>query len=164
MTEAMAPARRTDRGQQDLLGAPRCGRRLGRHRPDDRAAASSSSLIGPSGCGKSTLLRVIADLLPADARRVQVNGKTARRARLDQDYGFAFQQAGLLDWRTVQANIELPLELHGVDRAERKARARELLDLVGLADFASTVRRSCPAACSSGSRSPARWPRARPCC
>ena len=81
------------------------------------------SLIGPSGCGKSTLLRVIADLLPPTSGEVQVNGKSARQARLDQDYGFAFQQAGLLDWRTVQANIELPLELHGVDRAKRRARA-----------------------------------------
>ncbi len=67
---------------------------------------------------------------------MQVNGKSARQARLDQDYGFAFQQAGLLDWRTVQANIELPLELHGVDRAKRRARAPELLELVGLSDFA----------------------------
>jgi NitT/TauT family transport system ATP-binding protein len=94
------------------------------------------SLIGPSGCGKSTLLRVIGDLLPPTSGEVQVNGKSARRARLDQDYGFAFQQAGLLDWRTVQANIELPLELHGVDRAKRRSRALELLDLVGLAEFA----------------------------
>lgn len=94
------------------------------------------SLIGPSGCGKSTLLRVIADLLEPTAGDVRVNGKSARKARLDQDYGFAFQQAGLLDWRTVQANIELPLELHGVDRDKRRARALELLDLVGLSDFA----------------------------
>jgi NitT/TauT family transport system ATP-binding protein len=94
------------------------------------------SLIGPSGCGKSTLLRVIADLLAPTSGTVQVNGKSARRARLDQDYGFAFQQAGLLDWRTVQANVELPLELHGVDRAKRRARANELLELVGLSDFA----------------------------
>ena len=93
------------------------------------------SLIGPSGCGKSTLLRLIADLLPPTTGAVKVNGKSARQARLDQDYGFAFQQAGLLDWRTVQANVELPLELHGVDRTKRRARARELLDLVGLAEF-----------------------------
>ena len=93
------------------------------------------SLIGPSGCGKSTLLRIIADLLQPTTGQVQVNGKPARRARLDQDYGIAFQQAGLLDWRTVLANIELPLELHGVDRAKRKARARELAELVGLSDF-----------------------------
>jgi NitT/TauT family transport system ATP-binding protein len=94
------------------------------------------SLIGPSGCGKSTLLRIIADLLQPTSGEVVVNGKTARKARLDQDYGIAFQQAGLLDWRTVLANIELPLELHGVDRAKRRARATELLELVGLADFA----------------------------
>jgi NitT/TauT family transport system ATP-binding protein len=94
------------------------------------------SLIGPSGCGKSTLLRIIADLLLPTSGDVQVNGKPARRARLDQDYGIAFQQAGLLDWRTVAANIELPLELHGVGRSARKARALELLELVGLADFA----------------------------
>jgi NitT/TauT family transport system ATP-binding protein len=94
------------------------------------------SLIGPSGCGKSTLLRIIADLLAPTAGEVQVNGKPARRARLDQDYGIAFQQAGLLDWRTVQANIELPLELHGVDRAERRARTQELIELVGLTEFA----------------------------
>ncbi|MDT4922750.1 MAG: NitT/TauT family transport system ATP-binding protein [Pseudonocardiales bacterium] len=94
------------------------------------------SLIGPSGCGKSTLLRIIADLLSPTSGEVHVNGKPARRARLDQDYGIAFQQAGLLDWRTVLANIELPLELHGVDRGKRKARALELVELVGLADFA----------------------------
>ena len=93
------------------------------------------SLIGPSGCGKSTMLRIIADLLEPSAGEVQVNGKPARRARLDRDYGIAFQQAGLLDWRTVQANVELPLELHGMDRAKRRARARELLDLVGLGEF-----------------------------
>ena len=95
------------------------------------------SLIGPSGCGKSTLLRIIADLLTPTSGTVEIGGKTAQRARLDQDYGFAFQQAGLLDWRTVRANVELPLELHGVDRAARKARALELLELVGLSDFAA---------------------------
>jgi NitT/TauT family transport system ATP-binding protein len=94
------------------------------------------SLIGPSGCGKSTLLRIVADLLQPSAGEVRVNGKPARQARLDQDYGIAFQQAGLLDWRTVLANIELPLELHGVDRAKRRARAMELIELVGLAEFA----------------------------
>ena len=94
------------------------------------------SLIGPSGCGKSTLLRVIADLLQPSSGEVLVNGKSARRARLDQDYGIAFQQAGLLDWRTVLGNIELPLELHGVDRAKRRARAEELIELVGLTEFA----------------------------
>jgi NitT/TauT family transport system ATP-binding protein len=94
------------------------------------------SLIGPSGCGKSTLLRLVADLVPPTEGTVVVAGKQARKARLDQEYGIAFQQAGLFDWRTVQRNVELPLELRGASRAERRERAREMLDLVGLADFA----------------------------
>jgi NitT/TauT family transport system ATP-binding protein len=94
------------------------------------------TLIGPSGCGKSTLLRLIADLIAPSAGTVTVAGKPARRARLDQEYGIAFQQAGLFDWRTVRRNVELPLELRGVSRAERKARAEEMLALVGLEEFA----------------------------
>jgi len=94
------------------------------------------SLIGPSGCGKSTLLRLIADLIQPTSGTVTVAGKPARRARLDQEYGIAFQQAGLFDWRTVRRNVELPLELRKTGRAERKARAEEMLVLVGLAEFA----------------------------
>lgn len=94
------------------------------------------SLIGPSGCGKSTLLRLVADLDSPTSGTVEVFGKPARQARLDQDYGIAFQQAGLLPWRTVASNVELPLKLHGVGAAERRARSRELLELVGLQDFA----------------------------
>jgi NitT/TauT family transport system ATP-binding protein len=94
------------------------------------------SLIGPSGCGKSTLLRIVANLIEPTEGSVLVNGKPARRARLDQDYGIAFQQAGLLEWRTVQGNVELPLGLHGVGREERRAQALELLELVGLTEFA----------------------------
>jgi len=94
------------------------------------------ALIGPSGCGKSTLLRLIADLDTPTAGTIEVFGQTATRARRDQDYGIAFQQAGLLPWRTVAANIALPLELHGVPAAQRKARVAELAELVGLTDFA----------------------------
>ena len=94
------------------------------------------SLIGPSGCGKSTLLRLIADLDEPTAGDIRVFGRTSKQARVDQAYGIAFQQAGLLPWRTVAANIELPLQLHGVGAAERRSRVAELLDLVGLADFA----------------------------
>jgi NitT/TauT family transport system ATP-binding protein len=95
------------------------------------------ALIGPSGCGKSTLLRVVADLEQPTAGTVLLGGKTARQARLDQDYGIAFQQAGLLEWRSVAENVELPLHVHGVAKAERRARAAELLELVGLSDFAA---------------------------
>jgi NitT/TauT family transport system ATP-binding protein len=99
------------------------------------AAGEFVSLIGPSGCGKSTLLRIVANLIEPTEGTVLVNGKPARQARLDQDYGIAFQQAGLLEWRTVRANVELPLGLGGMGKAQRRARALELLDLVGLGDF-----------------------------
>ena len=94
------------------------------------------SLIGPSGCGKSTLLRLIANLTEPTAGVVTVNGKPAKQARLEQDYGMAFQQAGLFEWRTVAKNIELPLELKGWGRAKRRARALEMLELVKLPEFA----------------------------
>jgi NitT/TauT family transport system ATP-binding protein len=67
---------------------------------------------------------------------VTVNGKEAARARLDQDYGMAFQQAGLFEWRSVVKNVELPLELKGWDKQARRRRASEMLELVKLADFA----------------------------
>jgi len=93
------------------------------------------SLIGPSGCGKSTLLRLIANLLEPTAGTVLVNGKPAKQARLEQDYGMAFQQSGLFEWRTVTKNIELPLELKGWDKAKRRARAQQMLELVKLPEF-----------------------------
>ena len=95
------------------------------------------SLIGPSGCGKSTLLRVVADLEAPTSGTVAVGGKSAHQARLDQDYGIAFQQAGLLEWRSVVENVELPLHVHGVEKGQRRARAAQLLELVGLAEFAA---------------------------
>jgi NitT/TauT family transport system ATP-binding protein len=95
------------------------------------------SLIGPSGCGKSTLLRLFADLIEPSGGSLTVNGKSAHQARLDQDYGMAFQQSGLFEWRSVERNIELPLELKGWDKAKRKARSTEMLELVQLTDFAT---------------------------
>ncbi|MBH0130338.1 ABC transporter ATP-binding protein [Salinibacterium sp. NK8237] len=94
------------------------------------------SLIGPSGCGKSTLMRLIADLDVPTSGELTVFGKTATQARLDQDYGIAFQQAGLLPWRTVAANVALPLELHGVASSARRTRVADLLEMVGLTEFA----------------------------
>ena len=93
------------------------------------------SLIGPSGCGKSTLLRLIADLADPTAGEIRVNGKPARQARLDRDYGMVFQAPVLMDWRTVARNIELPLEIMGFPRAERVRRSRDLLRLVELDGF-----------------------------
>jgi len=94
------------------------------------------SLIGPSGCGKSTLLRLVAELITATAGDIEVFGKTAHQARLDQDHAMAFQSAGLFDWRTVRSNIELPLELKGWSKTARRERSEEMLELVKLSDFA----------------------------
>lgn len=96
------------------------------------------SLIGPSGCGKSTLLRLIADLDEPSSGTISVFGRTARQARREQAYGICFQQAGLLPWRTVRANIELPLQLHGTPAKARRDRAEELLGMVGLTEFADS--------------------------
>ena len=96
------------------------------------------SLIGPSGCGKSTLLRLIGGLTPISSGELVVNGKSPKQARLDRDYGMAFQTSGLLDWRTAVKNIELPLELMGWDRTKRKERAEEMLSLVQLEEFAGS--------------------------
>jgi NitT/TauT family transport system ATP-binding protein len=94
------------------------------------------SLIGPSGCGKSTLLRIVGDLVEPTSGDVVVNGKSARQARLDRDYGIVFQDSVLYDWRTVAKNIAMPLELLGWDRARRAARVREMIALVELEGFA----------------------------
>jgi NitT/TauT family transport system ATP-binding protein len=104
----------------------------------DIRAGEFVSLIGPSGCGKSTLLRIIGDLIQPSTGAVMVNGKTAHRARLDHDYGIVFQDAVLYDWRTVARNVGLPLEMLGWDRAKRKARVDEMLELVELKGFESS--------------------------
>ncbi len=93
------------------------------------------SLIGPSGCGKSTLLRLIGALTHPTDGEVCVNDKSADQARLDRDYGMAFQTSGLFKWRSVTENIELPLQLMGWSKPERKERAAEMLDLVKLSEF-----------------------------
>ena len=102
----------------------------------DIARGEFISLIGPSGCGKSTLLRVIGDLVAPTRGEVIVNGKPAERARRDRDYGMVFQAPVLFEWRTVEDNVKLPLEILGRGAAERTSRAAEMLQLVELGDFA----------------------------
>jgi NitT/TauT family transport system ATP-binding protein len=93
------------------------------------------SFIGPSGCGKTTLLRTIADLETQTSGTIRVNGMTASEARARRAYGYVFQAPALYPWRTVGANIALPLEIMGFDRAERKKRVEAGLDLVNLKGF-----------------------------
>ena len=90
-------------------------------------AGDFCSLVGPSGCGKSTILRVAAGLLEP------TSGQVGRR---DNRVGFVFQEPTLLPWRSVQKNVELFLQLQGVPRQQRTARARAAIDLVGLEQFA----------------------------
>ncbi len=93
------------------------------------------SLIGPSGCGKTTLLRVIADLESKTSGTISVRGMTPQQARLERSYGYVFQAPALYPWRTVGANVALPLEIMGVPREERAQRVRAGLDLVNLTGF-----------------------------
>ena len=93
------------------------------------------SLIGPSGCGKTTLMRVIADLEPISAGQVLVNGVSPHEARLARAYGYVFQAPALFPWRTVLANVTLPLQIQGRSKADSKVIAQEHLERVGLKGF-----------------------------
>lgn len=96
------------------------------------------SFVGPSGCGKSTLLRMIAGLTPPTSGACVIPQASSR--------GFVFQDPTLLPWRTVRRNAQLLLELEGYDRAQRRRRAADALELVGLTGF----ERSYPRALSGG--------------
>ena len=97
------------------------------------------ALVGPSGCGKSTLLRIIAGLRPATTGRITVDGRavTGPIAAV----GMVFQAPVLLKWRRIVDNVLLPAELAGRDPGEYRARAAELLRLVGLGDFGEKLPR-----------------------
>jgi NitT/TauT family transport system ATP-binding protein len=93
------------------------------------------SLIGPSGCGKTTLLRVIADLEQPTGGSISVNGLSPEEARQKRAYGYVFQAPALYPWRTIAKNVALPLEIMGLDKAERARRVAANLALVNLTGF-----------------------------
>jgi NitT/TauT family transport system ATP-binding protein len=97
------------------------------------------ALVGPSGCGKSTLLRVIAGLRPATTGQAHVAGRPVTHPL--PEVGMVFQAPVLLKWRRVLDNVLLPAELAGLDPRRYRERARELLRLVGLGDFAEKYPR-----------------------
>jgi NitT/TauT family transport system ATP-binding protein len=125
-------------GVSMVFGAAGSGRQVEALRDIDLAVRRGEfvSLIGPSGCGKSTLLRIVGDLVSPTGGSATVNDKPARQARLDRDYGMVFQAPVLFDWRTVQKNVELPLEVTGASPRARAAKAKAMLELVELAEFA----------------------------
>jgi NitT/TauT family transport system ATP-binding protein len=112
----------------------------------DVPAHGISAVVGPNGSGKSTLLRLVAGLLTPDSGTVEIDGAPVSDA--DRRVGLVFQEPRLLPWRTAVDNVAFPLELAGANRAERREKARALLELVGLTPFA----RAYPHQLSGGMR------------
>jgi NitT/TauT family transport system ATP-binding protein len=92
-------------------------------------------VLGPSGSGKTTLLRILAGLIP------QASGSFMFGHGEQPSIGMVFQQSNLMPWRTVIENIKLPLEIKDMDDAEARARALEMIELVGLQGFEDTLPR-----------------------
>ena len=96
-------------------------------------AGSFVTIVGPSGCGKSTLLRILAGILDRTSGAVSISGQAVEGPT--RDLGLVFQSPVLLPWRTILDNVLVPAEIQGRDMASATERARDLLALVGLADF-----------------------------
>jgi NitT/TauT family transport system ATP-binding protein len=100
------------------------------------------TLLGPSGCGKSTLLKMIAGLLaPSDGRILIWNKPIDKVESSGHKLAFVFQEATLMPWSRVRANVRLPLDLHGDAKDEAEKRVSDSLELVGLSKFANAYPR-----------------------
>lgn len=99
----------------------------------DIPAGNFVSIVGPSGCGKSTLMMLVSGLIPVSSGAIRVGGKTVSGPL--GDAGIVFQRDVLLDWRTVLANVLLPVEIKRLNPRKHLQKARDLLHLVGLDGF-----------------------------
>jgi len=98
------------------------------------------SVLGPSGCGKSTMLRIMGGLIEPTSGKITVgDGEGPHDAQRAKEIGFVFQTAGLLPWKSVQGNIELPFELNRKANRPRQHTTAELIELVGLSAFANAL-------------------------
>ncbi|WP_291573301.1 ABC transporter ATP-binding protein [Bradyrhizobium sp.] len=91
-------------------------------------------LVGPSGCGKSSLLMMMAGLRHQTSGAISINGAPIEVPDPDR-VGVVFQEPSLFPWLTAEENVEFPLTLRGVSKQERRAKAEEALQLVGLDGF-----------------------------
>ncbi|MFE9023925.1 ABC transporter ATP-binding protein [Streptomyces sp. NPDC007808] len=162
------PDLRTDLRTADKAPSPSGGTRLTLRagtlgRPDapvltgitlDITPGEILTVVGPSGCGKSTLLRTLAGLLPPIAGEISQDGQSLTGPSAER--ALVFQEDALLPWRTLRANVELPLAVRGVRRAERRAQAEAWLARVGLTEQA----RQLPHRVSGGQRQRAQLARA----
>ncbi|MED5393743.1 MAG: ABC transporter ATP-binding protein [Actinomycetota bacterium] len=104
------------------------------------------AIVGPSGCGKTTILNLLSGLIPPTAGTVERNGRKVDGP--SRDIGYMLARAALSPWRNARRNVELGLEIHGVNRQERRRRAEELLSLLHLDGFANAY----PSQLSQGMR------------
>jgi NitT/TauT family transport system ATP-binding protein len=94
-----------------------------------------ASILGPSGCGKSTLLRILASIVTPSTGTALLGGRTPDQARAERAFALVSQSSVMLPWRRLLPNVEIGLEIAGVGKRERRRRAEEAIDLVGLSGF-----------------------------
>jgi len=119
------------------------------------------AIVGPSGCGKTTILNMLSGLIHPTLGDVIKNGEVVKGPSMD--VGYMLARSALFPWRTARRNVEMPMEIRGVPKAERRRRADELLEMVKLGDFKNKYPSNCRRACGNELLSRERSPSSRSC-